>query len=66
MAPLPAPPGSKTSNLRLLLGIGFFASLFLCVFSLLDSNLILSSITGMGSLVCLILLFLPAGRVPPQ
>jgi hypothetical protein len=65
MPPLPTSTGPATSNVRLYLGIGFFASLFCFIFAMLDSNGAIAGITGIASFVCLLLLVGPAGRPPP-
>ncbi len=65
MAPLPSSTGQTTSNLFLSLGIGFFASIFLCIVSLLNGNSVFAWITGLAAVICFLLLVVPIGRTPP-
>jgi hypothetical protein len=59
MAPFPAKPGSATSTTRFLLGTGFFATMVMFLFSLLDSN---GARAGVLALICLVLLGRQSGR----
>jgi hypothetical protein len=60
MAPLPPLSAPKASTTRVLLGTGFFLTTFLFLFSLLESNGVLSVISGFAALVLLYLLSRPA------
>jgi hypothetical protein len=64
MAPMPGMPGSKAPTARLLLGSGFFLTMFLFLFSLLEANAMRSALFGIAAAVFLLLLSRPvvAGR----
>ena len=62
MAPMPPARASKAPTARLLLGTGFFLTMFLSLFSLLESNGARSGIFGIASAVFLFLLARPAGH----
>lgn len=63
MAPLPITRGSKASSSRVLMGTGLFLTALLFVFSLLESNNILSIFSGLMCVVFLILLLRPTRQV---
>jgi hypothetical protein len=59
MAPMPGVPGSKAPTARLMLGSGFFLTMFLFLFSLLESNGMRSALFGIAAAVFLFLLSRP-------
>jgi hypothetical protein len=59
MAPMPGLPGAKAPTARLMLGSGFFLTMFLFLFSLLESNAMRSALFGIAAAVFLFLLSRP-------
>jgi len=59
MAPRPSIIGSKAQTARLMLGSGFFLTTFLFIFSLLESNAVRSTVSGIAAGVFLFLLSRP-------
>jgi hypothetical protein len=64
MAPMPGAPGSKAPTARLMLGSGFFLTMFLFLFSLLESNGMRSLLFGIAAAVFLFLLSRPVRSAP--
>jgi hypothetical protein len=63
---MPPSAASRAPNTRLFLGIGFFGSLFFCIFSSLESNYLLATLTGVAALFFLSTLVIPTGRPPSE
>ena len=62
MAPMPHPQGRKASNVRVLLGVVFFISSIVLLFSIMESNGLLSTFAGIGAGLSLFLLLRPNRR----
>jgi len=63
MAPMPAPMSTRNQTARLMLGSGFFLTMFLFIFSLLESNGFRAAMFGVAAAVFLFLLTRPVSRI---